>query len=68
MGAAVVAFNKDTGKELWRALDSGEVGYATPMLATFGGKPQLVVYLSDVIAGLDPATGKKLGSVPFPMK
>jgi len=65
-GAAVVAFNKDAGKELWRALDSGEVGYSTPMLATFGGKPQLIVYLSDGIFGLDPATGKKHWSVPFP--
>src|SRR3712207_7838190 len=40
--------------------------YATPLLTTLGGRPQLVVYLSDVVAGLDPATGKKLWSVPFP--
>jgi hypothetical protein len=29
---AFVAFHKDTGKELWRALDTREIGYAPPVI------------------------------------
>src|SRR5262249_40507082 len=65
-GSAVVAFNKDTGKEIWRALDSEEVGYAPPLLTTIAGKPQLVVYLSDGVHGVEPTTGKKLWSQVYP--
>jgi outer membrane protein assembly factor BamB len=67
-GSAVVAFNKNDGKEVWRALDSEEVGYAPPVVATFGGKRQLLVYLSDGVYGLEPETGKKLWGVRYPVK
>src|SRR6185436_12145270 len=36
-GALVVAFDKRSGQELWRALDDPAVGYCPPMLFTFGG-------------------------------
>lgn len=59
---AVVAFDKDTGKELWRALEiaSNEVGYCPPVIYTFGGKRQLVVWHPEAVAGLDLATGQVL--------
>ena len=39
-GSVVVAFHKDTGKELWKALSAKEPGYAPPMIYEFGGKRQ----------------------------
>jgi outer membrane protein assembly factor BamB len=65
-GSAVAAFNKDTGKEVWRALASEEVGYSPPMIYEAGGKRQLVIWLSDSINGLDPATGKVFWTLPYP--
>jgi outer membrane protein assembly factor BamB len=61
-GSAVVAFDKDTGKEVWRALTAKELGYAPPMIYELGGKRQLVVWHGEAAAGLDPKTGKLLWS------
>jgi outer membrane protein assembly factor BamB len=65
-GSAVVAFHKDTGKEVWKALTSMEVGYSPPMIYEAGGKRQLIIWVSESIQGLDPATGKVYWSVPYP--
>ncbi len=65
-GSAVVALDKDTGKELWRALTVKEVGYAPPMIFEAGGKRQLIVWHTEAISGLDPATGDVYWSVKFP--
>lgn len=65
-GSAVVAFHKDTGEEVWKALDSEEVGYSPPIMVEAGGRRQLIVWLSESINGLDPATGKKLWSLDYP--
>jgi outer membrane protein assembly factor BamB len=65
-GSAVVAFNKDTGKEVWRALSSEDVCYSPPMIFQAGGKPQLVIWLSETIYGLDPATGKQYWKQAYP--
>jgi outer membrane protein assembly factor BamB len=62
-GSAVVAFNKDSGKELWKALDSEDAGYSPPTLISVGGKKQLVVWLPKGISSLDPQSGKPLWSV-----
>ncbi len=67
---AVVAFDADTGKERWRALEvvNGDVGYCPPIIATFGGKRQLVVWHSESANGLDPTTGKRLWSYEWPIR
>ncbi|HEV3204381.1 MAG TPA: PQQ-binding-like beta-propeller repeat protein [Gemmataceae bacterium] len=65
-GSAVAALNKDTGKEVWKALTSQEVGYSPPMIYEAGGKRQLIIWLSDSINGLDPATGKVYWTLPYP--
>src|SRR5262249_12307555 len=57
-GSAVVALRQDTGKEAWKALDSEEIGYSPAKLIEAGKRKQLVVWLSDSLNGLDPATGK----------
>lgn len=65
-GSAVVALNKDTGAEVWKALTSEEICYSPPILLEAGGKRQLIVWLSDSINGLDPATGKAYWTLPYP--
>jgi outer membrane protein assembly factor BamB len=64
--SAVVAFHKDTGKEVWKALTSEEVCYSPPMIYEAGGKRQLVIWLSDSINGLDAATGQVYWTHPYP--
>lgn len=57
-GTAVVALEKKTGKELWRALSTGDIGYAPPTLIEAGGKPQLLIWHSESLNSLDPNTGE----------
>jgi outer membrane protein assembly factor BamB len=58
--SVVVAFNKDTGREIWRALTAPETGYAPPQIQTIAGKRQLIIWHPDALAGLEPETGKVL--------
>ena len=55
--SCVIAFDKDTGNEVWRAL-SDMWTYSSPIVITAGGKRQLIVWTPDAITSLDPATGK----------
>jgi outer membrane protein assembly factor BamB len=64
-GSCVVAFDKDTGKEVWKALTAQEQGYCPPTMIEAGGTKQLLVWHATSINGLDPATGKKYWSVPI---
>jgi outer membrane protein assembly factor BamB len=57
-GSVAVAFDKDTGKELWRALSAQEPGYAPPMICEFAGKRQVIIWHPEAVNGLDPETGK----------
>src|SRR5262249_26871576 len=66
-GSAVVAFDKATGKEKWKALTTAEIGYSPPMLVKAGGKDQLVVWLSEALYGLDPKSGKEHWKVEYPV-
>jgi outer membrane protein assembly factor BamB len=64
--AKVVAFDKHTGKEIWRALssDNSEPGYSQPIYIQ-NGKSQLVVWHATALESLDPETGAVLWSQPF---
>jgi outer membrane protein assembly factor BamB len=64
---AVVAFHRDTGKELWRALTAKEIGYAPPMIYEVAGKRQLIIWHPDAISGLEPESGKVLWTHPYPI-
>ena len=57
-GSAVVAFDKDTGAEIWKALTAPEIGYSSPVIYEAGGKRQLIIWDGAGIHGLDPETGK----------
>jgi outer membrane protein assembly factor BamB len=64
-GTTVMAFDKDTGKELWRALSSRETGYSPPTLIEAGGVRQLLVWHGEGLNALDPETGKPYWSLPL---
>jgi outer membrane protein assembly factor BamB len=57
-GACVVAFDKDTGKEAWRALDDPPRAFSSPIVIKAGGKRQLIVWTPKGVTSLNPATGQ----------
>lgn len=65
--SVVVAFHKNTGKVLWRALNAQEIGYAPPVILNVGGTRQLLIWHPDVVAGLDPKTGEVLWTHKYPI-
>lgn len=64
-GSVAVAFDKDTGKELWKALSASESGYCPPSIIEAGGKRQLLIWTADELNGMDPETGKVYWSQPL---
>lgn len=64
-GSVAVAYHKDTGKELWRALGAKEPGYAPPMIYTYGGKRQVIIWHPEAVSALDPESGAVLWSYRF---
>ncbi len=64
-GACAVALDKDTGTEVWRALDVDDFGYSAPEIIEAGGKRQLIVWTPKALSSLDPETGKVHWEQPF---
>src|SRR5262249_11006250 len=62
-GASVVALDRKTGTERWRALEDGPA-YSAPIVVTAGGCHQLIVWTADTITAFAPATGKVYWQVP----
>ena len=60
-----MAFDKMTGKVLWSALQSPDLGYCPPMIYEAGGKRQLIIWHPRALNSVDPETGKLYWSVPF---
>jgi outer membrane protein assembly factor BamB len=67
-GSVVVALEKSTGKELWRALSADEIGYCPPVIIEVGGRRQLIVWHPEAVNGLDPETGRVAWSQKFAVK
>ncbi len=64
--AKVMAFDKMTGKEIWRALPSNsEQGYCQPVIFELGGVRQLIIWHPVAVASLDPVSGKVYWEQPF---
>ncbi len=55
-GAGIVAFHKDTGKEVWKATDD-EASYSSPVAATIDGTRHVFFFTRDGLVSLDPKTG-----------
>ena len=57
--ALLMAFNKHTGEEVWRALEIGtEMGYSQLSIIRAGGARQLIVWHPRGLASLNPETGE----------
>lgn len=54
--ACLVALNRRTGREAWKALNE-TVSNSSPIIITAGGKRQLIMWTGDSVTSLDPATG-----------
>ena len=57
----LIAFDKKTGDVKWEEKrPKAGFGHSTPVLATIGGKQQLLLSASNALQGLDPSNGKVL--------
>ena len=64
--AKVFAFDKMTGKEIWRALGTeAEIGTSQPLLIEAGGARQLIVWDMASVTSLNPVTGATYWAQPF---
>ncbi|MHB1423992.1 MAG: PQQ-binding-like beta-propeller repeat protein [Gemmataceae bacterium] len=54
--AGIVAFDKDDGKEVWKATEDG-ASYSSPVAATIDGVRHVVFFTRQGIVSLDPANG-----------
>ena len=64
-GSLVVALNKYTGQETWRALSSSEQGYSPPVLINAANTPQLIILHPDGVNSLNPSNGKEHWMVEY---
>ncbi|QEG22628.1 outer membrane protein assembly factor BamB family protein [Mariniblastus fucicola] len=64
-GSHIVALNKNTGEEVWRALTAPEQGYSPPTIISAAGVRQLITCRPDAITSLNPEDGKEYWSVPY---
>lgn len=68
-GASLARLDKRTGKLLWRTLQDqgGTYGsaFSSPVLATLAGQRQIVVQTRGKLAGVHPADGQVLWSLPI---
>lgn len=60
-GSRMAAYDRKTGEITWEEpRPTVSFSHSTPVIATIGGKPQLLISASNAIQGADPATGKVL--------
>lgn len=64
-GSAVVAFDKRTGEEKWKALSANEIGYSPPTLIQAGGVTQLLIFNGEGLNSLNPGDGSRYWSEPL---
>jgi outer membrane protein assembly factor BamB len=62
--STVVALDKGTGREVWRALSAKEPGYCSPVIIKAGGARQLIVWDPESVNSLNPVSGKVYWSLP----
>jgi outer membrane protein assembly factor BamB len=56
----IVAYDKKTGKEVWKTKRDVEISWSTPVLVQAAGRTELVTNGNERIIAYDPATGKEL--------
>lgn len=56
----LAAFDKLTGKELWKTPRDEKTSWSTPLVVEHEGRVQIVVSATKRVRGYDPATGRQL--------
>jgi outer membrane protein assembly factor BamB len=64
-GSVAVAFDKTTGREVWRALSAAEPGYCPPTMIEHAGVKQLLIWHPESLNSLNPLTGEVYWTVPI---
>jgi outer membrane protein assembly factor BamB len=52
----MVALHRDTGQEVWKAIDES-LTFSSPVVVSAGGARQLIVWTQESVTSLNPATG-----------
>jgi len=63
-GGCIIALDKKTGREAWRALED-EASYSAPIVVEHAGHRVLVCWTGSNVAGLDPISGQIFWQYPF---
>jgi hypothetical protein len=58
----IAAFDRATGKPLWKTPRAGMLTFSSPVIAHIAGKDQMLISGQEKISSYDPATGKLLWS------
>ena len=58
--SAIVAYDKETGKEVWRVKRQVQISWGTPVVVTAGGRQELVTNGTEFIIAYDPQSGREL--------
>ena len=64
-GSYAIAFDKDTGDEIWRAITAAEQGYSPPTIIRCQGVRQLILMRPDAVTSVDPESGQAYWSKPY---
>ena len=56
----IVAYDKTTGKEVWKTPRKVQISWSTPLLARSAKRTELIASGTESIIAYDPATGKEL--------
>ncbi|MDF1816497.1 MAG: PQQ-like beta-propeller repeat protein [Verrucomicrobiales bacterium] len=67
-GSTAIAFQKSTGKEVWRSLTAKEPGYCPPRLIHHGGKDQVIIWHPESVNSLNPLSGEVYWTVPWQIR
>jgi len=59
-GSFVAAFDKKTGKELWKTARKEKVGWGSPIAIRAGEREEIIVSSENRVYAYDPAEGKEL--------
>lgn len=64
-GASLVAYDRQTGEIAWKSGTDGG-SYASPVLLTLAGQPQIVTVNRSSVSGHDPVSGSMRWQFPWP--
>jgi outer membrane protein assembly factor BamB len=61
--STIMAFDFATGNMKWETVRGAKISWASPVIATFNGVPQVILNADPFVAAYDPASGKEIWRV-----